>query len=49
MTKKGDEKFAKCWIHDNAFVKDDVKVRNHCHVTGKYRGARIEIVISTSV
>ena len=49
MTKEGDEKFAKCWIYDNTFVKDDVKVRNHSHVTGKYRGARTEVVISTSV
>ena len=49
MTKEGDEKFAKCWIYDNTFVKDDVKVRNHSHVTGKYGGARTEIVISTSV
>ena len=40
MTKKNDENFessAKCWISDNSFVEDDVKVRDHCHVTGKYR------------
>ena len=24
---------------DNTFVEGDVKVRDHCHVTGKYRGA----------
>ena len=41
-TKKDDKNFersAKCWICDNAFVENDVKVRDHCHVTGKYGGA----------
>ena len=28
----------KCWIHDNVFV-DNVYVRDHCHITGKYRGS----------
>ena len=26
-------------ICDNSYVDDDVKVRVHCHVTGKYRGS----------
>ena len=42
MTKKDEENFEsslKCWICDNTFVEGDVKVRDHCHVTGKYRGA----------
>ena len=37
MTKKGNEDFknsTKCWICD---VKVDVKVRDHFHITGKYR------------
>ena len=41
MTKKDDEDFGnatKCWIYDNIYVNSDVKVRGHCHVTGKYRG-----------
>ena len=29
----------KCWICDNTYVKDGVKVRDHCHITGKYRGS----------
>ena len=44
MTKEDDEEddgdfenSAKCWICDNACVDCDVKVRDHCHVTGKYR------------
>ena len=39
MTKKDNEDFnnsTKCWICDNAY--GDVKVRDHCHITGKYRG-----------
>ena len=31
--------FTKCWIHDNDYVDDDLKVRDHCHITGKYRGS----------
>ena len=26
----------KCWICDNDYVDNDVKVRDHCHITGKY-------------
>ena len=42
MTKKDDENFensTKCWICDNVCIDDDVKVRDHCHITGKYRGS----------
>ena len=42
MTKKNDEDFmnsTKCCICDNAFVKGDVKVRDHSNVTEKYRGS----------
>ena len=49
-TKKDDKNFersAKCWICDNAFVENDVKVRDHCHVTGMVVLHR-ETVISTS-
>ena len=28
----------KCWICDNDHVDNGVKVRYHCHITGKYRG-----------
>ena len=27
----------KCWISDNLYDDGDVKARNHCHITGKYR------------
>ena len=29
--------FTKCWICDNYYVDNDATVRNHCHITGKYR------------
>ena len=29
----------KCWICDNSYVDNVVKVRDHCHTTGKYRGS----------
>ena len=42
MTKKDESVVSsiKCCIHDNIFVERDVKVRDHCHFTGKYRGAQ---------
>ena len=27
----------KCLICDHTFIKDDVKVRDHCHAIGKYK------------
>ena len=42
MTKEGNEDFensAKCWICDNDYVDENVKVKDHCHITGKYRGS----------
>ena len=41
MTKEDNENFKncnKCWICDNNYIYNDAKVRNHCHITGKYRG-----------
>ena len=40
MTKKDHEDFensTKCWICDNNYTDNDVKVRDHCHITRKYR------------
>ena len=28
-----------CWICQKLIDHDDEKLRNHCHVTGKFRGA----------
>ena len=28
-----------CWICDKIFYAEGNKVRDHCHVTGKYRGS----------
>ena len=38
MTKEDNEDFnnsTKSWICDNYYVDNDVKVRDHCHITGK--------------
>ena len=42
MTKEDSEDFensTKCWICDNDYVNNDIKLRYHCHITGKYRGS----------
>ena len=36
MSKKDNEDFessTKCWICDNVYIENDVKVRDHCHMT----------------
>ena len=42
MSKADNEDFensTKCWICDNTYADSDVKVRDNCHITGKYRGS----------
>ena len=42
MTKEDEEKFQKakeCHICDKKYTNKDIKVRDHCHITGKYRGS----------
>ena len=42
MFAKEEERFQltnSCWICDKLFDVGDDKVRGHCHMTGKYRGA----------
>ena len=34
---KDFENSTKCCIFDNDYVDDDVKARDHCHITEKYR------------
>ena len=44
MTKEDKEdfnNFTKCWICHNDYVDNDIKVRYHCHITGKYRGSTL--------
>ena len=41
MTEEDDKDFEssnKCWSCGNAYVEGDVKVRDHCYITGKYGG-----------
>ena len=42
MAKEDNEvfkNFTKYWICDNDYIDTDIKVRDHCHITGKYRGS----------
>ena len=42
MTKEDNEDFknsTKCWICDNDYNDGDIKVRDHYHIIGKYRGS----------
>ena len=42
MSEKEEEQFQLsniCWICEKLIDDDDEKVRDHCHVTGKFRGA----------
>ena len=44
MTKTNNEDFensTKCWTCDNDYIYGDVTVRDHCHITGKYRGSAL--------
>ena len=48
MAKEYDEDFENyniCWIYD-FYADGDVKVRDHCHITGKYRGCNIHIKLT---
>ena len=42
MTEKDEEKFQKaeeCHICDKRYTEKDIRVRDHCHITGEYRGS----------
>ena len=42
MTKDDEEEFKKakeCHICDKKYTEKDIQVRDHCHITGKYRGS----------
>ena len=42
LTKEDQENFKtadKCHICDQKYTKEDTPVRDHCHITGKYRGS----------
>ena len=53
-TTKGDNEDLKnsteCWIFDNDYIDNDVNVRDHGHITGKYRvTARIDCNINLKI
>ena len=42
MTKENEQEFEKakeCHICDKKYTDKDIRVRDHCHITGKYRGS----------
>ena len=42
MTKEDEDEFkkiTKCHICDKKYTERDIRVRDHCHITGKYRGS----------
>ena len=42
MSAKGEERFQlsnDCWIWDKLFDVGAEKVKDHCHLMGKYRGS----------
>ena len=42
MTEDDENEFQKaeaCHICDKEYTDDDIRVRDHCHITGKYRGS----------
>ena len=42
MTKKDEDKFKKaeeCYICNKKYTNEDIRVRDHCHITGNYRGS----------
>ena len=42
MTKEDEEEFKKaatCHICNKKYAEKDIRVRDHCHITGKYRGS----------
>ena len=42
MTEEEEELFKgadKCYICGNKYLDNEIRVRDHCHITGKYRGS----------
>lgn len=42
MKTKILKKAVECHVCDKQYNKSDVRVRGHCHITGKYRGSAHE-------
>ena len=52
MTKKYNEDFensTKFWICDNDYIDNDLKVKDHCNITGKYRGCNINVKLNHKI
>ena len=52
MTNEDNEDFknsSKCWICDNDYIDNDVKVRDHCHITEKCRAVHRDCNINVKL
>ena len=52
MIEKAEEQFQSnntCWICEKFIEYDDEKVRDHCHITGKFRGAHWSCKINLEI
>ena len=50
MSEKQEEQFQSsdiCWICEKLTYDDNEKVRDHCHLTGKFRGTAHGVVTSS--
>ena len=43
LNNEGFKTSGKCWICDNYYIDTDVKVTDHCHITGQYRGSAYNV------
>ena len=57
MSKEDNEDFensAKCWICDNVYIDGDVKVRDHCYISGScrdsaHRGCNVTVKLNHKI
>ena len=48
MTKKDYdnlEGFTKCWICGNSYIDGNVTKREHCRITGTYKGSALILIL----
>ena len=52
MTEEEEDLFQgsdKCYICGHKYLDNEIKVRDHCHITGKYRGSALLKRINNSL
>ena len=46
---KSFENSTKCWICDNYYIDNDVKVRNHCHRDSAHRDCNVNLKLNHKI